>query len=469
MAFGIQDLERDVQKFQKDIEKAKVKYLAEYVEYMDITTQLENVAQKYDFLEEEVVFMEQTFSEEREGTLSNLTKGLLISGGVSLSVGLLINRIMVSKLSKATINVATATEALLDARRAADAAAIPLRGANTKAVEVLRTTRNTALNIEKRRQARIMQRLVELKKQKLTSKLAGVSKVLKLEKAKKARLAVSAKLAKFTAGAGAILSIVGIAFTINDIVQRKKYLEGQSKELKRHLDDVNTYIAEANGDTKTVIDVFLTYFSEFEVDVDGVFNNNGDGFLNKSGQQKFDDAVSQLRAALNGTLKKIGELSTATQLAKKRIDRYILRDYKGKDLIEETIFDTALSEEIIQHLYLLKLRETDHLAKEAIALSDLSADLVNEVYARGYLDEGQTVEDIISLFGLPEEHVRMAYAGKLLDELPDIVDPEDVFGIKRVAKAAGVSEDVVLEMQFQKISDISLPLEEDGILEAEES
>ena len=88
MAFGIEDLERDVQKFQQDIENAKAKYLAEYAEYMDIATDLENIGQKYDFLLEEVEVIKGRMPEENEAsdTLSDSAKNLLISGGTFLGV-----------------------------------------------------------------------------------------------------------------------------------------------------------------------------------------------------------------------------------------------------------------------------------------------------------------------------------------------------------------------------------------------
>ena len=411
MAFGIQDLERDVQKFQQDIENAKAKYLAEYAEYVNITTDLENVAQKYDFLQEEVEPFAEVFPEERGNTLSGVTIGFLSSAipvNVIAGISYAVREFNAYKLAQVGI-VKSEIRALAKAG-----------------------SRNAMV---------------------VNSNIAAINNID--EAVKSANKFVKAtNIAKFTAGVGAILSIVGIALTIRDITQRKKYLEEQKAALKQNLDDVNGYIAETNDATKDIIAAFSGYFDEFEIDVDGVFNENQDGFLNQSGQQKFGDAVSQLRETLNGAVKRVGELNASIKLANRFIDRNISKGLAGAELIEEVIFATELPEELIQRLYVFKLQELGSTVKETIELSQLPEELVKELYARGYLDDGKTIEETIELSGLTEDQVRRVYASKLLDDQLNAENPDDVLGIKGIAKQTGLTEEIVLEIQLGKIADL---------------
>ena len=274
-------------------------------------------------------------------------------------------------------------------------------------------------------------------------------------------MAWATKIAKFTAGVGAVLSIVGVALVIRDVRERKKYLEEQKAALEQNLDDVNGYIAEANDSTKDIITAFSTYFNEFEIDSDGIFNENQDGFLDETGKQKFDNAVSQLRGDLNGGVKQMGELNATTKLANVRIDRYISQGNKGKELIEEVAFDTELPEDVIQRLYVLKLQEVGSSVEEAIELSELPEDLIKKFYARGYLDDGKTVEETVELSGLTEDEVRRIFASKLLDEQLNTENPDDFLFMKDVAEQAGVSEEVVLEIQVQKMPYLPIDIEEE--------
>ena len=248
---------------------------------------------------------------------------------------------------------------------------------------------------------------------------------------------------------------------IRDVRERKKYLEEQKAALKQNLDDVNGYIAEANDSTKDIITAFSTYFNEFEIDSDGIFNENQDGFLDETGKQKFDNAVSELRAALNGGVKRMGELNATTKLANVRINRYISQGHKGKELVEEVVFETELPEEVIQRLYVLKLQEVGSTVQEAIELSELPEDLIKKFYARGYLDDGKTVEETVELSGLTEDEVRRIFASKLLDERLNTENPDDFQYMKDIAEQAGVSEEIVLEIQVQKMPNLPIDIEEE--------
>ncbi|MEA5504523.1 hypothetical protein VB735_15635 [Halotia wernerae UHCC 0503] len=425
MAFGIQDLEKDVQKFQQDIENAKAKYLDEYAEYLNITTDLENIAQKYDFLQEEVETIARVFPEkreERDNTLSGVTIAFLSSTIAVEVVAGIIYGVAQYKLWKLARHPAT--------------------------VEVVERLAQAGMRGGTRIRASLA-----------TANLEVLARTARAEKA--------AKIAKFTVGVGAILGIVSIALIIRDVRQRKEYLEEQKAELKQHLDDVNSYIAEANDDTKNVITAFSTYFNELGIDVDGVFNDNKDGFLDESGQQKFDDpengAVSQLREALNGAIKRMGELNGATKLANRRLDRYLSQGHQGKEMIEEVVFDTELPKEVIQRLYVFKLREVGSIVQEAIELSELPEDLVKKLYARGYLDDGKTVKETVELSGLTEDQVRRVYASKLLDDRLNSENPDDVLDVKGIAERAGLSEEIVLEIQLRKIADLPSDSEEEEL------
>ena len=464
MAFGIEDLERDVQKFQQDIENAKAKYLAEYAEYMDIATDLENIDQKYDFLLEEVEVIKGRMPEENEAsdTLSDSAKNLLISGGTFLGVSgisFIVRQFNASKIAKLTTNVNLLAEA--DNVRALNLGArqIILNNSDdlvkTRALGVFINSRvwltNHGFSLDATRQIPAQLRLARAS-----------------QAAKKTIVAWATKIAKFTAGVGAVLSIVGVALVIRDVRERKKYLEEQKAALEQNLDDVNGYIAEANDSTKDIITAFSTYFNEFEIDSDGIFNENQDGFLDETGKQKFDNAVSQLRGDLNGGVKQMGELNATTKLANVRIDRYISQGNKGKELIEEVAFDTELPEDVIQRLYVLKLQEVGSSVEEAIELSELPEDLIKKFYARGYLDEGKTVEETVELSGVTEDEVRRIFASKLLDERLNTENPDDFLFMKDVAKQAGVSEEVVLEIQVQKMPYLPIDIEKELEQELEE-
>lgn len=431
MAFGIKDLENDVQKFQQDIANAKAKYLDEYAEYLNIATELENIAQKYDFLHEEIEAIARVFPEEREdrdNTISDSAKALLISGGVFLGGAAISYMVRRYNLWKVT-QFSAAVDEFETARRAAMANPA-IRG---KAAQLL--LGGNANDLGRAAQAA------------RASQTASTAKAVR-----------AATIAKFTVGVGAILSIIGVALAITSANKRKEYLEDQKDELKTHLDDFNGYIAEANDDTKNVINIFSIYFDELGIDVNGVFNANQDGFLDESGAQKFDDPenglVSQLREALNGAIKGIGELNAATKLAHRRIDRYLSQGHKGKELIEEVVFDTELPEEMIQRLYVFKLREDGSTVQEAIELSKLPEDLVKRLYARSYLDDGKTVEQTVQLSGLTKDQVRRVYASKLLDDRLNTKNPDDFLDLKSIAERAGLSEEIVLEIQLLKLAEL---------------
>ena len=428
MAFGIQDLENDVQKFQQDIENAKAKYMDEYAEYVNIATDFENVAQKYDFLHEGVEAIARVFPEEREETdsaISDSAKGLLISGGVFLTVAGISYMVRRFNLWKAT-----QFSAIIEEFEAAARAA------------------NANPQLTGKAQRLLLGNLDDLDG---AARAATISKTARTAKAARAT-----KIAAFTVGVGAILGIVGVALAITSARQQKEYLEEQKAELKKHLDDVNGYIAEANDDTKNIIDAFLIYFDAFEIDVNGVFNDNQDGFLDESGQQKFDDpengVVSQLREALNGATKRMGELNASINFSNSLVDFFISDGLEGKELIEKAVNFTELPEEVIQRLYVFKLRELGSIVQKAIELSKLPEDLVKKLYARGYLDDGKTVEDTVELSGLTEDQVRRVYASKLLDDRLKTENPDDVLDIKGIAEQAGLSEDIVLEIQVLKIA-----------------
>ncbi|MEA5504524.1 hypothetical protein VB735_15640 [Halotia wernerae UHCC 0503] len=419
MAFGIADLERDVQKFKQDIENAKATYIEEYAEYLNIATDFENVEQKYDFLQEEVEFITKVFPEETKSNVSVATDTIFaVSGVFDIIAGIsyIVNRYNSWKLIKVLRKTGQVDEAL-------------------------RFFTGT-------------KKLINL------AKMADVA-----ETAKIARLAKTAKITRIAGTAGFILAIVGIALVITDVVKRKKYLQEQKDELQKHLDEFNSIIAEANDDTKNIIDAFLIYFNELGIDVEGVFNDNKDGFLDESGQQKFDDpengVVSQLREALNGAIRAIGELNASIGLANRFIERNMSKGLAGAELIEEVIFATELPEELIQRLYVFKLRELGNTVQEAIELSGLSEDLVKELYARGYLDDGKTVEDTIELSGLTEDQVRRVFASKLLDDELNAENPDDVIDLKAIAEQAGLSEEVVREIRAGKLADLQSFSEEE--------
>jgi len=419
--FGIDDLERDIQQFKQDIENAKATYISEYAEYINITTDFENVEEKYDFLQEETEALTVIFPEEDAGeTLSNVASGFFYAATVLeivAVIGYVMRRVNMWKLTKilATIDDLDETIRVLSL-------------APNKAGKVLG----------------------------LQSFVRAANSAKAAKAAKTAKIAKVTKIAQVSAAAGAILGIVSLALDISSAVQRKEYLEEHKKELKEFLDEFNGYIADANDATKNVINAFLTYFDELEIDVDGVFNENKDGFLDESGEEKFDDPenglVSQIREILNGAIKRIGELNAAIKLANRRIDRYISQGLEGTKLIEEVVFDTELPEELIQRLYVFKLRELGNTVQQAIGLSGLAEDIVRKVYARAFLDDGKTVEDAVELSGLTEDEVRRIFVSKLLDDELNAENPDDVIDVKAIAEKAGVSDEIVREIRAQKLA-----------------
>ena len=414
MAFGIQDLEQDVQKFRQDIENAKAKYMNEYAEYLNITTELENVAQKYEFLQEDVKPVTRVFSEEREesdNTLSDVTIGFLSSAAAFEVI--------------AGITYMVAKHQLWQLSR------------NPTTVEVLQ---RLAAQGGSRNAVR------------LTTSLTSGNPVDTIA-IRSSRAAKASKIAKFTAGAGAVLAIVGIALAIADVIKRREYLEEQKAELQGHLDEFNGYIAETNDDTKNVINAFLTYFDEFGIDVNGVFNDNQDGFLGESGRQKFDDpengVAAQLREASNGAIRRMGELNASINVSKNVMNFFLGQGLEGAGLIEQVANFTGLPVEVIQRLYVFKLRELGYVVQKAIELSELPQDLVKKLYARAYIDDGKTVEETVELSGLTEDQVRRVYASKLLDDELNAENP-DGLDIEGIAEQAGVSKEIVLEVQVRK-------------------
>jgi SOS response regulatory protein OraA/RecX len=200
--------------------------------------------------------------------------------------------------------------------------------------------------------------------------------------------------------------------------------------------------------------------------VDGVFNDNLDGFFNESGAQKFDDPesgiVSQLREALNSAIRAIGELNASIGLANNVINFFTDQGQEGAGLIEQVAMFTGLPKELIQRLYVFKLRELGKNVQEATTLSGLSENLVKELYARGYLDDGKTVEETVELSGLTEDKVRRVFASKLLDDELNAENPDDVLDLTRIAEQAGLSEEIVREIRAQKLADLQTFSEEES-------
>lgn len=423
MAFGIGDLERDVQKFKQDIENAKATYIDEYAEYLNVATDFENIEQKYDFLQEEVELITKVFPEPRQSNLSSAASILFIAATpleLFSGISFIVRRYKSWRLGRG------------------------LRASGIKPEQLTRIT--------------------------IPKKIIGIANQAKVSRAAKfAKLAQSAKTAQIVGTAGFILAIVGGALEITSIVKRKQYLKEQKGELQEHLDEFNSIIDEANDATKDIINAFLTYFNEIGIDVDGVFNDSQDGFLDESGQnddeesgtQKFEDAVAQLREALNGAIRTIGELNASIGLANRFIDRNISRGLTGAELIEEVIFATELPEELIQRLYVFKLRELGNSVQEAIELSGLAEDIVRNVYARGFLDDGKTVEETVELSGLTEDEVRRIFASKLLDDELNAENPDDVIDLRAIAEKAGLSEEIVREIRAEKLADVQSFSEEE--------
>ena len=416
MAFGIQDLERDVQKFKQDIENAKATYRDEYAEYLNVATDFENIEQKYDFLQEDVELITKVFPEPKQNNLSSAASILFIASSpfeLVAGISFVVKKYNSWKLIKA------------------------MKAGGVTAAQIKAVSGSTS-------------KLLNLAKQ------ANIGKAARL-----ARISRSAKIARITGTAGFILAIVGGALEIVSIVKRKEYLEEQKDELQKHLNEFNTIIDEANDATKDIITAFLTYFNEIGIDVDGVFNDNQDGFSEDNTEQKFEDAVSQLREALNGAIRTIGELNASIGLANRFIDRNISRGLTGAELIEEVIFATELPEELIQRLYVFKLQELGNSVQEAIELSGLAEDIVRNVYARGFLDDGKTVEDTVELSGLTEDEVRRIFASKLLDDELNAENPDDVIDVRAIAEKAGLSEEIVREIRAEKLADVQSFSEEE--------
>ena len=414
MAFGIQDLEHDVQKFQQDIENAKAKYMDAYAEFINIATELENVAQKYESLQEDVKPVTRIYSEEREEddkTLSNVTISMLYSSAAVEVTSALIY--MGAELQLYLLRNNPATAQVLSA--------LATQAGSRNAV-------------------------------RLTS---GASRVSITSIAMRQTIANGAKtVAMVGAAAGAILGIVSIALVISDVRKRKEYLETQKAELQKNLEAFNGYIAEANDDTKKVVNAFMYYSDEFGIDVNGVFNADQDGFSGESGRQKFDEPetgiASQLRKATNGAIKRIGELNTSINLAGNSMNFFIKQGIEGAELVEQVAIFTGLPGELIQRLYVFKLREMGSDVEWAITLSGLSEDLVKELYARAYLDDGKTIEAVIDLSGLTEDRIRRVFASKLIDDELSVENPNEGLNIEGIAEQAGVSDETILEILVRK-------------------
>ena len=407
MAFGIPDLERDVQRFKQDIEKAKATYIDEYAEYVNVASDFVNIEQKYDFLQEDVEILTKVFPEPGQNNLSSTASILFIAAApfeIIAGISFVVKKYNSWKLIKA------------------------MKAGGVSAAQIKAVSGSTS-------------KLVNLAKQ------ANIGKTAQL-----ARISRSAKIASITGTAGFILAIAGAALEITSIVQRKQYLEEQKDELQEYLNEFNAIIDEANDATEDIITAFLTYFNEIGIDVDGVFNENQDGFV-EDNEQKFEDAVSQLREALNAAIRTVGELNAAIALAS--------RGLTGAELIEEVIFATELPEELVQRLYVFKLQELGNTVQEAIELSGLAEDIVRYVYARAFLDDGKTVEDTVELSGLTEDEVRRIFASKLLDDELNAENPDDVIDVRAIAQKAGLSEEIVREIRAEKLADVESFSEEE--------
>lgn len=415
MAFGIPDLERDVQRFKQDIEKAKATYIDEYAEYVNVAADFENIEQKYDFLQEDTEILTKVFPEPGQNNLSSAASILFIAAApfeIIAGISFVVKKYNSWKLIKA------------------------MKAGGVSAAQIKAVSGSTS-------------KLVNLAKQ------ANIGKTAQL-----ARISRSAKIARITGTAGFILAIAGAALEITSIVKRKQYLEEQKDELQEYLNEFNAIIDEANDATEDIVTAFLTYFNEIGIDVDGVFNENQDGFV-EDNEQKFEDAVSQLREALNAAIRMVGELNASIGLANRFIDRNISRGLAGAELIEEVIFATELPEELVQRLYVFKLQELGNTVQEAIELSGLAEDIVRYVYARAFLDDGKTVEDTVELSGLTEDEVRRIFASKLLDDELNAENPDDVIDVRAIAEKAGLSEEIVREIRAEKLADVESFSEEE--------
>ena len=416
--FGIDDLENNVQQFKIDIENAKATYINEYAEYINIATDFENIEQKDDFLHQESEALTKVFPEDTgvDRDLSSIAKGFEYSGtafGTIAGISYIASRVYKYKFIKYAAELGKLRQAIA-VGQSGKAGRILVGGAGRVA--------------ELSRLARI----------KGAAQIANGAKTLK-----------AVKIAKITGAVGAVLGIVSVALDLAAADKRRDYLEEQKDELQKFLDEFNGYIAEANENTKTIVDAFLIYFNELEINVDGVFNDNKDELLDG---EKFETAVGDLRGILNGSIKRMGELKASIGLANKRMARYIDKEYKGKELIEEVVWDTELPEELVQRLYIIKLREAGSTVQEAIELSGVPEKIVRKVYARGYLDDGKTVQDTVRLSSLTEDEVRRVYASKLLDDQLESENPDDVLDVKGIADQAGLSEEVVREIRIQKLN-----------------
>lgn len=412
--FGIDDLEQDINQFYDDISTGKETYITEYTEYLDIITNFENIEQKHDFLVKETEALKEVFFEDEgvDGTLSDISSGFMYSASILelIAIGSYIAKRFYSwKLTKVLAKIDNIADLVRNLANSGD----------------------TASDIA---------RLGNLADAALASKLAKTAKIAK-----------AARIAKVTSAVGAILGIVSFAVDIASAAERKKYLEEQKDDLNQSLEQLNGYIAEANEETKNIINAFLSYFNELEIDVSGVFNDNKDGISNET---SFNSVVEELRSVLNGSIKRMGELNASITLGNKRMDRYISRGYEGQELIEEVAWDTELPEEMIRRLYIIKLREAGKNVQEAIDLSQSSEDIVRKLYALGYLEDGKTVEDTVQLSGLTEEEVRRVYASKLLDDQLNTENPDDVLDMTAIAKEAGLSEEIVREIRAEKLQEL---------------
>lgn len=429
--FGIDDLEKDINKFKTDIEKAKTSYSDEHAEYVEIATNFDNTVEKYDFLHKQIGDLEKVYPEDTSGK-SALTDA---SGWVGLTAGVLDSVAFSAWVAKRIYQWRL-----------------------TKVIEKIDDVENVLSQLAKAGKA--ANKLEDISQLQKVAKLAKASKL-----AKATKMARAARVAKVIGVIGVILTIVSVAIDIAEANKRRDYLRNHKSELEKHLNELNGYINDTNKDTKDVIDAFLSYFKAFEIDTNGVFNSNKDGLQNKAA---FDKAVSNIRSALNQNIGSMGELNGKIERADKLIKALIDGDTKdslaklllksegeevrsGKKLIDSVVETIELSQDQVQRLYVIELQSRSAPIEKAIEESGLSPDLVGQIYARRYLENGKTIEETVKLSKLTENQVRRIYASKLLDDQLKQSKSDEVFDLEPIAAKAGLSVDVVREIRIQKL------------------
>ncbi len=429
--FGIDDLEKDINKFKIDIEKAKTSYSDEYAEYLEIATNFDNTVEKYDFLHKQIGALEKVYPEDTSGK-SALTDA---SGWLNLSASTLDSVALGAWLAKKIYQWRL-----------------------TKVLEKIDDVENVLSQLA--RAGKAANKLEDISQLQKVTKLAKASKL-----AKGTKIALAARFAKVVGVIGVILTLVSIAVDIAEADKRRDYLRNHKSELERHLNELNGYITETNKDTKNVIDAFLSYFDEFDIDTNGVFNSNKDGLQDKA---VFDKAVSNIRIALNQNIESMGEVNSKIARADRLIKALIDGDTKdpiaklllkaegeevrhGKKLIDSVVENVELSQDQVQRLYVIELQSRSAPIEKAIEESGLSPDLVRQIYARRYLENGKTIEETVELSKLTENQVRRIYASKLLDDRLKQSKSDEVLDLEPIAVKAGLSVDVVREIRIQKL------------------